>query len=47
MSPWLFFKLFSNKVLKMAENVWSLRIRGKELCEKDFYIYRMSTTTLW
>lgn len=36
-------KIFSDKVLKIAENVWSLKTREKGLCDRDFYIYRMVT----
>lgn len=34
-------KVFSDKVLKIAENLWSLKTREKGLCDRDFYIYRM------
>ena len=36
-------KIFSDKVLKIAENVWSLKTREKGLCDRDFCIYRMIT----
>ena len=40
--PQSFMKVFSDKVLKIADNLWSLKTREKGLCDRDINIYRMT-----